>query len=118
MTYGATVTSDHVSTRMTKCATMTSSHISARMTYAMCRDEHLWNGSVHQRVHLSNLVFFCSYYYLYINNISYFERASVSISNVSIVVFWVVMPCGLVGGYQHFGGTYRLRLQGEVCNIF
>jgi hypothetical protein len=27
-----------------------------------------------------------------------------------IVVFWVVMLCGLVGGYQRFGGTYRLHL--------
>jgi hypothetical protein len=23
-----------------------------------------------------------------------------------IVIFWVVTPCGLVGGYQLFGGTY------------
>jgi hypothetical protein len=24
---------------------------------------------------------------------------------MTMVVFWIVMPCGLVGGYQHFGGT-------------
>jgi hypothetical protein len=28
---------------------------------------------------------------------------------ISIVVFWVVTPCGLIGGYQHFGGMYRLH---------
>jgi hypothetical protein len=31
---------------------------------------------------------------------------------MSILVFWVVMPCGLVGRYQHSGGTYCLCLQG------
>jgi hypothetical protein len=31
-----------------------------------------------------------------------------------MVVFWVVTPCGLVGGYQHFGGTYSLHLRGEL----
>jgi hypothetical protein len=29
---------------------------------------------------------------------------------MSIVIFWVIMPCGLVDGYQRFRGTYRLRL--------
>jgi hypothetical protein len=27
------------------------------------------------------------------------------------VVFWVVTPCRLVGGYKHFGGTCCLHLQ-------
>jgi hypothetical protein len=31
---------------------------------------------------------------------------------MSMLVFWVVTPCGLVGRYQRFGGTYRLHLQG------
>jgi hypothetical protein len=31
-----------------------------------------------------------------------------------IMVFWFVMPCSLSGGYQYFGGTYCLHLQGEV----
>jgi hypothetical protein len=35
---------------------------------------------------------------------------------ISLVVFWVVRPCGPVGGYQRFGGTYRLHLQGELWN--
>jgi hypothetical protein len=35
---------------------------------------------------------------------------------MSVVVFWVVMPYGLIGGYQRFGGTYRLHLQGEDRN--
>jgi hypothetical protein len=29
---------------------------------------------------------------------------------MSMLVFWVVMPCGLVGKYQRFGGTYCLHL--------
>jgi hypothetical protein len=29
----------------------------------------------------------------------------------SMVIFRVVTPCGLVGGYQRFGGTYCLYLQ-------
>jgi hypothetical protein len=32
--------------------------------------------------------------------------------NMSLVVFWVVTLCGLVGGYHHFEGTYCLHLQG------
>jgi hypothetical protein len=28
-----------------------------------------------------------------------------------MVVFWVVMPSGLIGGYQCFGGTYCIHLQ-------
>jgi hypothetical protein len=29
-----------------------------------------------------------------------------------IVVFWVVTPCSLVGGYQRLGGTYSFHFQG------
>jgi hypothetical protein len=31
---------------------------------------------------------------------------------MSTVVFQVVTPCGFVDGYQCFGGTYYLHLQG------
>jgi hypothetical protein len=31
---------------------------------------------------------------------------------LSVLVVWVVTPCGLVGRYQCFGGTYCFRLQG------
>jgi hypothetical protein len=31
---------------------------------------------------------------------------------VSIIVVWVVMLYGLLGGYQHFGGMYCLHIQG------
>jgi hypothetical protein len=31
--------------------------------------------------------------------------------NILMLVFWVVMLCGLVGRYQHFGETYYLHLQ-------
>jgi hypothetical protein len=30
-----------------------------------------------------------------------------------ILFFWVITPYSLAGGYQRFGGTYCLRLQGE-----
>jgi hypothetical protein len=30
---------------------------------------------------------------------------------MSILVKWVVTPCGLVGRYQRFGGTYCLHRQ-------
>jgi hypothetical protein len=29
---------------------------------------------------------------------------------ISIVIFWVETPCSRLGGYQRFGGTYRLHL--------
>jgi hypothetical protein len=31
---------------------------------------------------------------------------------VSMLIFWVVMPCGLTGRYQRFEGTYCLHLLG------
>jgi hypothetical protein len=30
---------------------------------------------------------------------------------ISLLVFWVVTPCGFVGICQHFGETYCLHLQ-------
>jgi hypothetical protein len=35
------------------------------------------------------------------------------ISSIFRQVFWVMTPCNLVGGYQYFGGTYCLLLQGQ-----
>jgi hypothetical protein len=32
---------------------------------------------------------------------------------MSITVFWIMTPCGLICGYQHFGGTYHLHLHSE-----
>jgi hypothetical protein len=32
-------------------------------------------------------------------------------AGVSIVILWVVTPCGLVGWYEHFGRTYHLHLR-------
>jgi hypothetical protein len=43
------------SARVTKDATLTSHHNSGTATYMMWREEHLWNVSVLQRVHLSSL---------------------------------------------------------------
>jgi hypothetical protein len=31
---------------------------------------------------------------------------------MSMLLFWIVTPCGLVGRYQGFGGTYCFHLQG------
>jgi hypothetical protein len=31
---------------------------------------------------------------------------------LSMFIFWVVTPCGLIGRYERFGGTYCLHLQG------
>jgi hypothetical protein len=36
---------------------------------------------------------------------------------IAMVVCWVVAPCGLTGGYQRFGGTYRLHLQGRSEDV-
>jgi hypothetical protein len=32
--------------------------------------------------------------------------------NYSVLVFWIVTPCGLVDRYQRFGETYYLHFQG------
>jgi hypothetical protein len=34
--------------------------------------------------------------------------------NMLMVVFWVMMLPGLVGGYQHFEGTYCPSVQGSM----
>jgi hypothetical protein len=34
--------------------------------------------------------------------------------SIQVEVFWVVTPCSVVVGYQHFGGPCYLHLQGEV----
>jgi hypothetical protein len=46
---------DHISATMVFDATVISNHLSATTTYVMWREEHLWDGSVLQRVHFSNL---------------------------------------------------------------
>jgi hypothetical protein len=35
-----------------------------------------------------------------------------TVVKMSMLVFWVMTPCRLVGGHQHFGETYCLHLQG------
>jgi hypothetical protein len=43
-----------------------------------------------------------------------FQQVSQSVTqwvSMSMLVFWVVTPCGLVGRYQRFEGTYSLHLQ-------
>jgi hypothetical protein len=48
--------SDHFRARMTKGTTMALDRISATVTYMMWREEHLWNVSALQRLHISTLV--------------------------------------------------------------
>jgi hypothetical protein len=48
---------DNICATMTQEATMVSVRISAITTYVTWCEEHLWNVSVHQTVHLSDLVF-------------------------------------------------------------
>jgi hypothetical protein len=31
---------------------------------------------------------------------------------MAMVVFWIMAPCSIVGGYKVFEGTYHLHLQG------
>jgi hypothetical protein len=35
-----------------------------------------------------------------------------------VKVFWVMTPCNVVAGYQRFGGTCYLHLQGEVSGAW
>jgi hypothetical protein len=51
-----TVTLDFIGARMAKGATMPSDHIIASVTCVMWPEEHLWNVSVLQRIHLFSLV--------------------------------------------------------------
>jgi hypothetical protein len=36
-------------------------------------------------------------------------RSEVIAALKMFVLFWVVTPCGLAGGYQHFEGTYFFK---------
>jgi hypothetical protein len=35
--------------------------------------------------------------------------------NMTMLFFWVVTPCGLVGRYKHFGETYNILKMETVC---
>jgi hypothetical protein len=37
-----------------------------------------------------------------------------AVVKMSVVVFWVVVPCELVSGYQYFRGTYCCYLPGSI----
>jgi hypothetical protein len=39
-------------------------------------------------------------------------KSGATLVKISFVVFWVVTPCSLVGGYRRFEGTYRVLIQG------
>jgi hypothetical protein len=40
------------------------------------------------------------------------------VMKMSVVVVWVVIPCGLVDGYHCLGGMYHLHLQGEITFLW
>jgi hypothetical protein len=44
--------------------------------------------------------------------LNYMRSEVLTTVKMSILVFWVVTPCGLIGRYQRFGGIYYLHLQG------
>jgi hypothetical protein len=79
----AAVVWGHISARVTLDAVMTSDRSSATTTYAMLREEHLWNISILQRVHIPNLV---------ITNNSIFDsylQRECNINIISNVLFFV-----------------------------
>jgi hypothetical protein len=45
----------------------------------------------------------------------HFEAFTVVMFKVE--VFWVVMPCSVMVGYQHFRGPCCLHVQGEVAGM-
>lgn len=49
-----------------------------------------------------------------LNSVRFEVHLFSSISLLSVVVFWYMTPCGLVGGYHCFAGTCCLHSQGEV----
>jgi hypothetical protein len=63
---------------------------------------HLWNC----RLYFDDVWYWGVYTLL--------SDVSLAAVKMSIMVFWDLTPCGLVSGYQRFGGMYRLHLQGKV----
>jgi hypothetical protein len=41
-----------------------------------------------------------------------------TVMNVEVLVFWIVMLCSDMIGYQRFGGTHCLHIQGEDRMIY
>jgi hypothetical protein len=53
----------------------------------------------------------CGVFYIRVWNISEQAGLLYNVGNfVSLLVFWLVTPCGLEGRHQGFGGTYCLHL--------
>jgi hypothetical protein len=64
--------------------------------------ESIWPHNLEQQRHLHHCENLKSHVVSQNNNIC-----------MLMMAFWLVTPSGLMGGYQHFGGTYFLHLQGE-----
>jgi hypothetical protein len=54
-------------------------------------EKRLWNTALHK---------------------SYVGFEVLRVVKMMILLFWVVMPCALIGRYEHFGETQSLHLQG------
>lgn len=39
------------------------------------------------------------------------EYLLTNVSDIKMVAFWDVMPCGFINGYQNYGGTCYLHLR-------
>jgi hypothetical protein len=48
-------------------------------------------------------------------NMGFKVFAAVNIEDAEIVNFWVMSPCNLVGGFQRFGRSRRVRRQCVQC---
>jgi hypothetical protein len=80
--------------------------------YWCFKDGGLWNGRVRNHSYRPAWIGLLKWQR---RDFTVLDRLEVFTSvKMTIVVFWIVMACGLVRGYQCFGGTYHLHLRGDV----
>jgi hypothetical protein len=81
-----------------------------------CNSAVFFRTSVYH-VKLYSKIVICIFY-TQLSDTSFWLRKWVNYMNqhgtLSKVVFWVVMPCSVIGGYQYFGGMYCCHLLGEI----
>jgi hypothetical protein len=47
-------------------------------------------------------------------SLGYLRLEVLTAVKMTMVIFWAVTQCDFVGGYQSFGGTHCIHLQGET----